>query len=388
MDNIGGAEVVTLTLARELNADIYTTNISTEHIRSMGFEDVLPRVHSIGRIPIQAPFRQQMAFFRFSRLNLNKTLPIEQKYDFFIISGDWAMSGANHNSPNLWYVHSPLHELWAFKDHIRKTMITPWKRPLYDFWVWINRKLTLKYSKHVNHFVANSQNTKKRIALYYKNDSAVITVIHPPIDCKKYLLAVTAEDQKTKDQKSENYWLSVNRLAKHKRIEIQTRAFANLPEENLVIVGSYEKDSKHFETYRELIQNSATKNVHILNWVPEQELKELYAHCKGFITTSEAEDFGMTAVEAMASGKPVIAPAEGGYLETVIDGKTGKLIENIDTEKVMDSIREIGKEIEVDPHKYTQNSIDQAQKFDVSMFVEKIKTAINKTISKSNREIK
>jgi hypothetical protein len=143
MDNIGGAEIVTLTLARELNADIYTTNISPSHITEMGFEDVLPRIYSIGNIPIQAPFRQQLAFFKFWRLNLKKSKP-GMAYDRYIISGDWAMSGAVHNKPNIWYVHSPLHELWAFKDKIRNTMVVFWKRPIYDFWVWFNRKLTLK----------------------------------------------------------------------------------------------------------------------------------------------------------------------------------------------------------------------------------------------------
>ena len=77
MDNIGGAEMVTLTLARELNADLYTTNFDAEKIKKMGFEDVLGRVHSIGKIPKMAPFRQQIVFWKFRRLNLSG------QYDFF-----------------------------------------------------------------------------------------------------------------------------------------------------------------------------------------------------------------------------------------------------------------------------------------------------------------
>ena len=78
MDNIGGAEIVALTLARELGADLYTTNIDAEKIGKMGYDDVLPRIYSIGQIPKQAPFRQQLAFWKFRWLNLSG------KYDFFI----------------------------------------------------------------------------------------------------------------------------------------------------------------------------------------------------------------------------------------------------------------------------------------------------------------
>ena len=102
LDNIGGAEIVTLTMAREFNADIYTTNINKEKIEKMGFIDVIPRIYSIGKVPTQAPFKHQLTFWKFRYLNL------KEKYDFFIISGDWAMSGAVNNYPNLWYVHSPL----------------------------------------------------------------------------------------------------------------------------------------------------------------------------------------------------------------------------------------------------------------------------------------
>ena len=65
LDNIGGAEIVGLTLAREFDADIYTTNIDKEKIIKMGFEDVLPRLYSIGKVPINAPLRQQFVLWRF-----------------------------------------------------------------------------------------------------------------------------------------------------------------------------------------------------------------------------------------------------------------------------------------------------------------------------------
>ncbi len=362
MDNIGGAEVVTLTLARELNGDIYTTNINTDHIKEMGFEDIIPRIFSIGKIPLQAPWRHQLAFWRFRHLNL------KDKYDFYIISGDWAMSGAVLNKPNLWYVHSPLHELWAFKDWIRNTMVAPWKRPAYDLWVWFNRKLTLSYAKHIKNVVANSINTQERVKKYYSKEAVVI---NPPINTNNF-----------KFKMSGDYWLSVNRIVKHKRIEIQVDAFRKMPNEKLIIVGSYEKNADQFEEYKDEIERALPKNIKILNWVTSEELRNLYANCKGFITTSKAEDFGMTAVEAMSAGKAVIAPNEGGYKETIIHGRTGVLIESIDSEKLAESIRKISHELEENPNRYKNESENHASQFDTSVFIKKIKAVISCSESK------
>ena len=127
LDNIGGAEIVALTLAKELNADLYTTNIDYDKIKKMGFEKI--KIYSIGKVPINAPLRQQIAFYKFRKLNL------KNKYDCYIIAGDWAMSACVNNKPNLWYIHSPLNELWEFKDYIRNNIIDRNKRPIYDLWV-------------------------------------------------------------------------------------------------------------------------------------------------------------------------------------------------------------------------------------------------------------
>ena len=109
MDNIGGAERVGLTLAREFNADMYSTVINQDAIEKMGFDI---RIKKIGWIPVNAPFRQQAALMRFRKLNLKDT------YDYFIIDGDWATSGAINNKPNMWYVHSPIREIWDLYGYL------------------------------------------------------------------------------------------------------------------------------------------------------------------------------------------------------------------------------------------------------------------------------
>ncbi|MFA6050305.1 MAG: glycosyltransferase [Candidatus Paceibacterota bacterium] len=355
LDNIGGAEIVTLTLARELEADVYTTNINKEKIERMGFGDVSPRIFSIGKIPVNAPWRQQAAFYKFRKLDLSK------RYDFFVISGDWAMSGAVKNKPNLWYVHSPLNELWAFKPFIRKNLLTFFQRPAYDIWTYFMRKLSLRYAEHVELFVANSQNTKNRLKKFYEKDS---TVIHPPTDTNSY-----------RYEDSEGYWLSVNRLIPHKRIEIQLDAFRNMPEEKLIIVGSFEAGAKQFEETKKKIAESLPQNVTLIHFAEKEKLRDLYARSKGVITTSMDEDFGMSVIEAFASGKPVIAPDEGGYKETVEHNVNGILIENIDGEKLREAIIEINKK---DPSLYRDRNILKAKDFDTRAFIQKIRTMIEK----------
>jgi len=355
MDNIGGAEMVALYLAKELNADIYTTNINPEQIKKMGFEEILPRIYSIGKIPINAPLKQQFALWRFRLLNLGN------KYDFYIIDGDWAMSGAVKNKPNLWYVHSPIREIWDLYDYVRKNSVPSILRPLFDMWVFYNRYLNKKYTKKVDIMVCNSLNTKNRVKKYLNRDALVI---NPPTKTSDFHFGKTGD-----------YWLSVNRLLNMKRIDLQLEAFTKLPNEKLIIVGSYEQ-ARHFKEYAEYCNKIKPINVEIRSWVSRSELIELYANCKGFITTSKDEDFGLSVVEALASGKPVIAPNEGGYKETVLDGTTGMLIDDINTEKLIESIKKIGEELVQAPIKYKDVCTKQALRFDLKTFIEQVKALI------------
>jgi glycosyltransferase involved in cell wall biosynthesis len=109
-------------------------------------------------------------------------------------------------------------------------------------------------------------------------------------------------------------------------------------------------------------------NVTLIHWADFNELVELHANCRGFITTSKNEDFGMTPVEAMASGKPVIAPNEGGYKESVIEDVTGKLIDDINSDKLIQAIKQIGR----NPRGYRNECLRQAKKFDTKIFIKKI----------------
>ncbi len=346
MDNIGGAEKVSLILARELDADIYTTSIDRKKIEKMGFR--CDNLKSVGSVPASAPFRQQMALRKFRKLNLC------DEYDFHVIAGDWAMSGAVNNKPNLWYVHSPIREIWDLYEYTRKNMVPWYFRRMFDLWVRYNRRLNRKYAKHVMKIACNSLNTKKRTMKYLGREAEVI---HPPVDTSSFRF-----------RKSGDFWLSVNRLISHKRIELQMQAFSRMPDEKLIIVGSYEQ-SKHFLEYGRYLESIKPGNVEILSWVDSNKLTQLYADCRGLVATAGDEDFGMTPVEAMASGKPVIAANEGGYKETVIDDVTGRLIDGIDAGKLAAAVEEVGE----NPVAYRKECAKRARAFDTQTFVRKIK---------------
>ncbi len=358
MDNIGGAEMVSLTLARHFNAHLYTTNFDREKIEKMGFRDVIPRITSIGTVPKNAPYKQQLTSYKFRKLKL------KERYDFYIISGDWAMSAAVNHHPNLWYVHSPLNELWEFKKYIKETSLAPWQKPVFEAWVALNRWLTLRYARKVDHWACNSENTRDRVRRFY---GANPEVIYPPIDTKSY-----------HHRKNAGYWLSVNRLFKNKRVELQLDAFSRMKDKKMIIVGSYEAGSRHFEKYVQTITEKQSSNIEILHWVTRAELKELYANCTGFITTSFKEDFGMAAVEALASGKPVIAPDEGGYRESVVAG-TGIRLSDTSPEAIENAVREIESKIIGNPLFYRDSCIAQAKKFDTAIFLQKIASIIDRS---------
>lgn len=349
LDNIGGAEYVVLTLARELGADVYTTNRDAEKQAAMGFADV--PVYSIGTVPLNAPLRQQCALQRFRSLRLGR------RYDLYIIAGDWAVSAAPRHRPNIWYVHSPIREIWDLYHYTRANIVPWYLRPAFDAWAWYNRRLNKRFIRHVDRIACNSQNTQKRVARYLQREACVL---HPPVETKDFY-----------HRDHEGYWLSVNRLITHKRVDVQLEAFRSLPDERLIIVGSYEQ-SRHFVRYAEYIKQHMPPNVEIRHWVSRAELLELYARCKGFITTAKDEDFGLTVVEAMAAGKPVIAPNEGGYRESVIHGETGILLDDVTPRALRHAI----ESVTTSNSQYKAACPARAAQFDTGVFIERFRNML------------
>jgi glycosyltransferase involved in cell wall biosynthesis len=209
--------------------------------------------------------------------------------------------------------------------------------------------------RSVETIIANSRNVQQRIKKYYQRDS---NVIYPPVETSKYSF-----------QEYGNFWLAVNRIYPEKRIELQIESFRKMPEEKLVIVGG-SMQGDHSSRYASMIFNNLPSNVTVTGVLSERELIDLYSRCKGLVCTALDEDFGMTPVEAMASGKPVVAVNEGGFLETVTD-ETGILV-HADCASIISGIRKVSE----NPDIYKQSCIERARLFDIAVFSERIRSAV------------
>ena len=347
--------MVTLKLAEALQADVYSCATNPGNIKKMGFD---VDVKLLSTIPSKPPFRQQLSARAFAKLNLGRT------YDIYIISGDWATGGLVHNKPNLWYAHGPKRELWDMCEYTREEIVPDGKysknlhRYIFDLWVQYNRYLDRRYVSQADQIVCNSKTVQARIKKYFKRDA---TVIYPPTDVKKYYNAPAGD-----------YWLSVNRTSPAKRIELQTEAFRKMPDQKLFMVATYE-NTDTFLQYRQKILATKPDNVTLLAHVSQAELIDLYANCRGFITTAREEDFGLTAIEAMAAGKPVIAPNEGGYRESVVDGETGVLIDDISDDTLVAAL----KWVDSNPEIYKEACLKRAQMFSTEAFIAGIKEQIS-----------
>lgn len=338
---LGGAERHILDLATALDADIVCPRYDPEIIRNYDPAGKI-RIISLGKALPPEPRRQ------FEGMRLFKHLDIG--YDFVICMDDMAVRYLVHDIPHLYYVLSPRR---AFYDMYYPTLETYHGVHRWFYWGVLNtfKAVDRRFvRKHVRNFAANSHNVRNRIYKTYLRDASVL---YAPVHTNRY-----------RYEPSEGYWLSVGRVDKWKRVELQVEAFRQMPEKKLIVAGPV------YPAYSWL-RESAPPNVTFLGPVGEDRLIDLYSRCEGFITTAIDEDFGLTPVEAMASGKPVVAAKEGGYMETVIDGHTGLLVSPILPE-IIHAVRMVG----ADPDKYRDECLRQARRFDFEVFADEARRIV------------
>jgi len=296
---IGGGERVVLTLARAFDATVYTTDIHRQSVNRLGFDDV--RLVTLGDLVPQAPLKQVQASLKFLRARVDA--------DAYVLSGNWATYAARRHHPNVLYCHTPVRVFYDLREAFLRRQRNVALRAAARSWIALQAALDRMAWSQVDRVVANSANTRRRIRDYLGRDAPVV---HPPTDLSRFRFETVGD-----------FWLSVNRLYPEKRLEIQFETFRRLPRERLVVVGGYARGD-HADGYAEGLR--PPPNVELRGEVDDAELARLYARCRGLICTAMDEDFGMTPVEAMASGKAVFAVDEGGFRETVLAGETGWLL--------------------------------------------------------------
>lgn len=249
------------------------------------------------------------------------------------------------------YCHTPARFLWTetinYVNGLNRNFfvksVLPFFLPRMRVW---DRACATRPEK----MIANSRTVSKRIKKYFGRAS---DIINPPVEAHKFSIA----------EKTDNYYLAGGRLVPYKRFDIIVKSFSKLG-----------MPLKIFGIGPELtnLKKIAKKNIEFLVKIPDAEKAELYKKCVAFIHPQE-EDFGITAIEAMASGRPVIAFKKGGALETVVAGETGEFFEEQTWECLAHAV------LRFNPAQYSPDKIHaRALQYNSEIFKEKIKNYVEK----------
>ncbi len=214
------------------------------------------------------------------------------------------------------YCHTPTRYLWSntheYIADLRSNFFIKWLIPHLIFRLRLWDKMS---ADRVDHFIANSFTVKDRIHKYYRRDSEVI---YPPVDTDNFFIS----------SQIENYFVAGGRLVPYKRLDLVVKAFNRL--------GYPLKIFGHGPEYAAL-KKIAKNNIQFLGRVSDTEKAELLSRAQAFIYP-QTEDFGITAVESLASGRPVIAYRAGGATETLREHESAVFFHEQSWEAILDAV--------------------------------------------------
>jgi len=350
----GGQERLVLALSDIWpNAPVYSSYISkkwqkiladkdrkyvTSFMQNLPFVEVFNRNYSVFLAHI-------LAFESFDFSEYDVVLSISSRYAHHVIT--------KPTTKHVCYMNSPGRMFWESADYfaeedLKKSRLT--KRLFECFIAFplnILRMLDYVAAQRVDVFIANSRTPQERIKKYYQRDSEVA---YPFADLDRFKVAKTFSEA--------DYFMVVTRLAQWKRVDIAVQACRRLGLK-LKVVG----DGPALGDLKKI----ADKNVEILGWLDDTAVAKLYAESLAIINT-QCEDFGICPLEAMASGKPVIAYGKGGALETVLAGITGEFFAKQTPESLMEVLKQFNSS-KYNPEKCR----NQAEKFSRKVFEQSIK---------------
>lgn len=361
----GGAERVLKVLSGLFpEAPIYT----------LLFEEDIVRTHFPGAI-IRPSFLQSAPRIARSRHRLFAPLyPVAvetlalRDFDLVISSCSAFVKGVivRPQTFHISYIHAPSRFLWDWASEYRETLGGPERllaRPLVHYLrVWDRRA-----GERPDFLIANSGVTRDKIKKYYRRDSEVI---YPPVSTVHKKPPITNRPNDNRGAgRNKQFYLIVSYLAPYKWVHVAVEAFNKL-ELPLVIVG----DGPELEYLKKIAQ----PNIVFVGFRSDRFVEECLRECRAFIFSGE-DDFGMTAVEAMSWGKPVLAYRGGGVTESVIEGVTGEFFDDPVPEVLADGVRRLNEKYgSYDPVVIKK----RAEEFSEEIFVEKMKAVINRVTSK------
>jgi glycosyltransferase involved in cell wall biosynthesis len=249
------------------------------------------------------------------------------------------------------YCHNPFRYAWNARA-ATLSRAAPYMRPALAAVLSRWRQRDWVAAQRVDRYIANSETTRRRIERYFSRES---TVIYPPVETRRFARGVV-----------QDYYLVLSELMPHKRIDVAVEAFSRLGRP-LVVVGDG-PDARR-------LKRLAGPTVSFAGRVSDARAAELLAGCQALVVTA-TEEFGIAAVEAQAAGRPVIALAEGGVCETVVEGATGTFYETSDWQSLAERVASF-KPMELDPAACVSN----AQRFDVSRFMREMSRLVDETVT-------
>ena len=284
----------------------------------------------IGNRPVQTSFIQKLPKARKKFRGYLPLMPlaVEQLdvtgYDVVISSNHAVAKGIiiGPDQRHICYMHSPMRYAWDLQhQYLTEEGLTGLKGLAARLILHYLRQWDLSASHRVNTFVANSNYIARRIQNCYHRDAQVI---YPPVDVDSFIPCETKE----------NFYLTASRLVPYKRMPLIAQAFSAMPDRKLVMIGDGTDMAK--------VKAAAGKNVEVLGYQSDAAMRDLMRRAKAFVFAAE-EDFGITPVEAMACGTPVIAFGRGGATESIIDGQTGFFFKNQTVADITDAVERFEK---------------------------------------------
>lgn len=266
-------------------------------------------------------YRNFLPFFPSAMESLRPAGPVDLviSTSHCVAKGLIAPEGARH----LCYCFTPMRYAWVFYDEyfgsnpLKKAVLTPILRHLKEW--------DVKRSARINYFVTLSKHVQKRIKDFYGRNAEVV---YPPVNLSFWTPEGGSHDFSEPAQG--RYDLVVSALVPYKRIDLAVKAYARLGYP-LKIVGTGAESAK--------LKAMAGENIEFLGRVSDDRLLELYRNCRALVFPGE-EDFGIVPVEAQSCGKPVVAYAKGGVLETVVKDLTGVFFEEQDKEALLEALKQ------------------------------------------------
>lgn len=326
----GGAEGVVQAIWELFpNSDIYSATYDAEVMRKAGafqgakvhypkWKDGIP--NKIAKFMHKLLIANLPLYFYFLDLS---------DYDIIISSTAHFAKGVRTRKDQLHisYIHTPPRFLYGYPGQIRKRSKWYYK-PI--FWPidTLLRFIDKKFAQFPDYLVCNSTEVKNRIKKFYGRDATII----PPFPAVK----VTDSDFEKSKSGTNDYFLIVSRLQTYKNIDLAIKV-CGTQNIKLKIAGTGDQKDE--------LEKLARKyhSVELLGFVSDEEKHNLFINSKGFLATVTKEDFGMTPLESMMYGKPVVALRDAGYLDTVEEDKTGVFFDELTEESLLNAINRFEK---------------------------------------------